>query len=178
MKLVASILKSEPGEQHMSTNRALPKERYPSVAYKDDFAAWALSQAEALRTGGPLDLANLAEEIEYLSRHQHNELRSRLRVLTLHILKWQYQPEHRTGSWGSTIVEQQAQIRSILKDSPSLSRMVESYFNDEYSTARRQASLETGLDLSRFPDDASAVHAAVVDVINEETDALDRYRLP
>ncbi|MGH9619453.1 MAG: DUF29 domain-containing protein [Bryobacteraceae bacterium] len=162
----------------MSTNKALRKDYRASVAYEDDFAAWAVSQAEALRTGAPLDVPNLAEEIEYLSRHQHLELRSRLRILSLHILKWQHQPEHRTGSWGSTIVEQQAEIRLLLEDSPSLSRLVETYLNREYPKARRQASLETGLDLSRFPEDASSVRAAVLDVINEERDALDRYRMP
>ena len=45
-----------------------------------------------------VDWANLIEEIEEMSRRERKSLKSNLVVILLHLLKWQYQPEARSGS--------------------------------------------------------------------------------
>ena len=66
----------------------------------DDFALWALEQATLLSEGifDRLDVENLVEELDYLGNSQRTEIGSRLNVLVAHLLKWQFQPEHRSNS--------------------------------------------------------------------------------
>ena len=63
--------------------------------YDQDFYAWANEQAALLRAGrlSEADIENIAEEIESMGRSEKRELVSRLNVLLLHLLKWQY-PAH------------------------------------------------------------------------------------
>jgi hypothetical protein len=63
--------------------------------YDLDFYAWANEQAELLRAGklSEADLEHIAEEIESMGKTEKRELVSRLTVLLLHLLKWQFQPE-------------------------------------------------------------------------------------
>ena len=52
-----------------------------------------------------LDWTHLVEELEDLSKRQRRELLNRLRVLLMHLLKWQYQSTelpYRGQSWLST----------------------------------------------------------------------------
>jgi hypothetical protein len=65
--------------------------------YDTDFALWSEQQAARLRCMGngkrvndQVDWGNLAEEIESLSRNDRREIRSRLRVICEHLLKWQF----------------------------------------------------------------------------------------
>jgi Domain of unknown function DUF29 len=92
--------------------------------YDDDFYAWIQHQATLLRAAKwqELDYANLAEEIESLGRSDRRQLKHRLEVLIMHLLKWQYQPEHRERgqSWSSTIREQRNRIHDLLEDSSQL----------------------------------------------------------
>jgi Domain of unknown function DUF29 len=80
-------------------------------------------------------------------------LEVQVQLLRHHLLKWQYQPTQRTGSWQGTIAEQRRRIRDLLLDSPSLNGYVETVSNACYTDARDQASLETRLSLDHFPAD-------------------------
>jgi hypothetical protein len=124
--------------------------------YDTDFYEWTQHQAAALAAGhvSELDLANLAEEIESLGRSDRRELRSRLKVLMMHLLKWSYQPERRrTGrSWWRTIRTQRGDISLILEDSPSLRGQVPDMIEADYRAVRIHASGETGLPLETFPE--------------------------
>ncbi len=74
--------------------------------YAHDFYAWCHRTAALLRAGQwyDLDVEAVAEEIESLGTSQHRELGSRLDVLSLHLLKWRYQPEGRhTGHQPSVL---------------------------------------------------------------------------
>jgi hypothetical protein len=90
--------------------------------YDTDFVSWSEQQAAALREGryADLDLPNLSEEIEALARSDRRELRSRLTILEMHLLKFEYQPERAKRSWLSAIVEQAAKITTLLRESPTL----------------------------------------------------------
>lgn len=65
--------------------------------YEQDFYMWTQEQAAILKAGAlsQLDVANLIEEIESMGKTQKRELISRLTVLIMHLLKWDYQPERR-----------------------------------------------------------------------------------
>jgi hypothetical protein len=122
--------------------------------YDTDYYAWTQAQAEALRQKdfAALDLANLAEEIESLGNEQRHAVRSHLRVLLWHLLKWAYQPDHRTTSWLTSIGVARAEIADRLEDYPSLRPHVPALLASAYPRARRLASAETGLPLATFPE--------------------------
>jgi uncharacterized protein DUF29 len=123
-----------------------------SVAYDDDFFAWTQEQARLLRAGelSQVDRENAAEEIEDMGRSVRNELRSRLAVLVMHLLKWQHQPLLRSRSWSSTVREQRRDIADLLDESPSL-RSTLADFSRVYARARNKAASETGFAESTFP---------------------------
>jgi hypothetical protein len=125
-----------------------------SDLYEADVVAWAEAQAEALRAGrlDDLDLANLAEEIQGLADRDRRELRSRLRVLVMHLLKWQHQPDQRSHSWDATIDAQRADLDDLLESSPSLRREVPDALAKVYPRAARSAAKETGLPPATFPE--------------------------
>src|SRR6516164_467576 len=78
-----------------------PADKPRTAGYWDDFYSWLIEQAAHLRSGRfeALDRENLAEEIESLGREQFNKLESALRVLMMHMLKWDHQPSLRSRSW-------------------------------------------------------------------------------
>lgn len=122
--------------------------------YEQDFYAWTQQQAQRLRAGQLIDVdfEHLAEEIETLGASERRELESRLKVLLQHLLKWHYQPDQRSSSWSGTIDEQRDQLDSLLRQSPSLRRLVGEYLAFAYPKARRAAVRETGLNHALFPD--------------------------
>ncbi|MBU2766656.1 DUF29 domain-containing protein [Acidithiobacillus ferrivorans] len=136
----------------MATARQL--EQPITTLYEQDFLAWTESQAEALRTRqiGALDWANLLEEVESMGASQRRELKNRMRVLLMHLIKWQWQPERRGVSWGSTIDVQRYELFDLLDASPSLKRAVASVVCDVWPQARKEAAKETDLSPDVFPE--------------------------
>lgn len=127
-----------------------------AVAYDADFHTWALQQAELLRNAAfdKLDVVNLAEEIQAMSARERRELISRLRVLLMHLLKWQYQPNYPIKtSWQTTINNQRDDIGLLLEDSPSLAPKIPEALAKAYPMAVREAAIqESGLPKHLFPD--------------------------
>jgi len=68
--------------------------------YETDFYAWANEQAALLRAGklSAADIEHIAEEIESMGNTEKRALISRLTVLLLHLLKWQFQSGLRGNS--------------------------------------------------------------------------------
>ena len=122
--------------------------------YDIDFYGWANQQAELLRTGKLVeaDIDNIAEEIEDMGKNLKRELESRLKILFLHLLKWQYQPGHRGNSWRYSIEEQRVQLIDHLKDNPSLQHKLPQAIERGYKYAIIGAAKETGLSKKTFPD--------------------------
>jgi len=133
--------------------------------YEEDFVAWALETARLLREGrfNEIDIENLAEEVEAMAGRDKRELLSRLTVLIHHLLKWQWQPEKRSGSWKLTIGSQRAEIETLLEQSPSLKRTVSPSVVRAYRTAVRNAADETGLPQGTFPRECPFSVAQVLD---------------
>jgi Domain of unknown function DUF29 len=122
--------------------------------YDEDFLRWTEAQAAALRAKefAALDLEHLAEEIESLGNEQRHAVRSHLRVLLWHLLKWAYQPDHRGPSWLTSIGNARAEIADRLEDQPSLRPLVPALLASAYPRARRLAAAETELPLATFPE--------------------------
>jgi uncharacterized protein DUF29 len=120
--------------------------------YERDFYSWLMEQARHLRDGriDALDRDNLAEEIESLGREQFNKLVSALRVLILHMLKWDHQPSLRTRSWVLSVEGQRLEIADVLSDNPGLKPRIGEAVARAYRRARIEAAKETGLDETEF----------------------------
>jgi len=124
--------------------------------YNQDFYLWTQTVVQQLKQNkfNEIDIPNLIEEIESMGRSEKRELKSRLIVLLMHLLKWQYQPQKRSESWRSTISEQRICIETLLEDSPSLQFILAELFADCYQKARFKASDETGIKLNLFPQES------------------------
>lgn len=120
--------------------------------YETDFYSWTQEQARLLRSGqlSELDTQNLLEEIEAMGRSELRELVNRLKVLLIHLLKWEHQPGFRGGSWLLTIEEQRNQVEDIIGDSPGLKPKLPKALQDAYRNAIVVAGRETGLPRSTF----------------------------
>lgn len=125
-----------------------------SILHDQDFYAWTRQQTDLLKARNltNLDIENLIEEITSLGERDKREVRSRLVVLLMHLLKWQYQPARRSRSWRQTINSQRTELELLFDDSPSLRRIADESFNRCYELARKRAADETSLALSVFPD--------------------------
>ena len=123
-------------------------------AYEDDFVAWLEDQAGRARRGAVegLDLENIAEELEGMARGDRREIRTRLTVLLVHLLKYVAQPRRRSSSCLTTIGEQRTKITTVIDDSPSLRSFPAAVLEQCYAEARSRAALETRLAESAFPE--------------------------
>ena len=113
------------------------------ILYETDVVAWAERQAEALRAGrfDELDLENLAEEIADVSRREADALESHLETVVMHLLKWRYDPDHRSRSWEGTIRVARHKLTKLLRDSPSLRPRLPALLEDAYPAARIRAGV-------------------------------------
>lgn len=123
--------------------------------YETDYAGWAHEQANLLRSREfeKLDIEHMVEELESIMGNERREIYRRLRVLIAHLLKWQFEPDHRSNSWRATIRVQRDDIQDVLEHSPSLKREIPETISAVYSKARELAADETSLieqDLPRI----------------------------
>lgn len=138
----------------MGVAKAVTRPDSPTTAYADDFYTWTQEQGARLRAGDldGLDLENLAEEIESLGKSQFASLVSALRIVLLHMLKFDHQPERRTRSWALSIATHRDQAVEELEESPGLKSRLDEAMTKAYRRARLEASGETGLPLKQFPE--------------------------
>ena len=123
-----------------------------SALYEADETAWleAMSELASLGRADALDLVNLAEYLQSMARRDYRELKSRLVLFLMHMLKWIHQPDKRTGSWRVTIREQRRQLMDLI-DSGTLKNHAEAILDACYAEALDDASDETGLPRDTFP---------------------------
>lgn len=134
-----------------------------SSLYEQDFAEWLDHTARLLRDYrlDEVDVEHLIEEIAGMSASEKHDINSRVRVILLHLLKWHYQSAKRSRSWLSTITVQRAEIRDLLKRSPSLKLALGSAV--AYRDALDLAMIETGLPAATFPSECPFTPAEVLD---------------
>ena len=121
--------------------------------YERDFCLWLEQQSALLREGrlSELDVANLLEEIESMGRKDRKAIKSNLAVVLSHLLKYQFQPEQRSGGWRASIIEHRQRLRDDLEESPSLAGHAETVLERAYADARARALAETGLPAKQLP---------------------------
>ena len=121
--------------------------------YDRDYLQWIDTTVHRLRSQNynQVDWKHLIEEIEAMSRRERKAMQSNLIVLFLHLLKWQYQPEFRSGSWRGSIVEHRQRLADDLEESPSLKSYFHEVWDQAYSKATVRAAAETGLSTTTFP---------------------------
>lgn len=136
----------------MAEPKHILEARNPDI-YDIDFAEWVNWQVELLETRrfSELDVDNLIDEVSSLSKRDFRKLESALRVILLHMLKWDYQQEMRSESWRRSIRVQRDHVTDILEDSPSFKRRIPEAIVSAYGPARERASFETTVFLQNFP---------------------------
>jgi Domain of unknown function DUF29 len=135
--------------------------------YDTDFYAWTQTQAAAIRAKdlARLDIVHLAEEIESLGIADEHAITHQLERLLHHLLKWRYQPTHRSPSWRRSIDQARRRIEDRIQRSPSLGPYPAQRLPLAYRRARRDASLETGFPLATFPE---ACEWSIAQVLDED----------
>ena len=120
--------------------------------YEADETAWLDAMSELIREGrhDQLDYAHLAEYLADMARRDRREVKSRLKVLIAHLLKWAYQPRKRSRSWRGTILSQQWELAEDVRGGV-LRNHAEEVLPKVYADAVKQAAAETGLSVKTFP---------------------------
>ena len=147
-------------------------ERSNKSLYETDYYQWVQKQKQLLanKQFDQLDLDNLIGEVEDMGS-DINTLESRLIVLLLHLLKYDYQtkilnpamPEpYNCRSWKGTIREQRMQISLLMDRKPHLKHEQDSVLLDAYPRGKKLAisamndylPRKQWLDSDSFPDNS------------------------
>ena len=75
-----------------------------------------------------------------MAKTERRELRSRIKVLLTHLVKWQFHPQRRSRSWKTTIDVQRLEIQEQLDENPGLKPSVPEILAQAYKTARLDVS--------------------------------------
>ncbi|WP_055074835.1 DUF29 domain-containing protein [Pseudanabaena sp. 'Roaring Creek'] len=125
----------------------------PLNLYESDLDLWLETTIAQLKVGDfyNLDIENLIEELEGLSGSNKREVETRLKRLIEHILKRCYvgMPDCYRG-WLLTIFEQRDELKTLLRQSPSLKRHFVKMFDDCFETSLKRIRME--YPDCQFPD--------------------------
>ena len=124
----------------------------PPCLYDRDETAW-LEQTAALvaqRRFAEIDHQHLSEYLADMARRDKREVMSRLVVLLVHLLKWEQQPQQRTGSWEATIVHQRGELADLL-ESGTLRNHARDVLAKAYRRAAKEAALQMGTQTGALP---------------------------
>lgn len=123
-----------------------------SDLYLADETAWLEAMAELIESGNraDLDYANLREYLTDMANRDRRAVESRLVLLLMHILKWEFQQDHRSSSWERSIIVHRNDLnrhaeRGVLRNH------AEAMLGEIYAEAVELASVETGLSDTAFP---------------------------
>jgi hypothetical protein len=133
--------------------------------YDRDLYSWALEQAELLRAGriSEVDALNIAEELDDVGNEQYEKLESALRIILLHLLKWDHQPERRSRGWCSSIAVQRKRVLRVLRKNPGLKPVVQEAITEAYETARIEAAAQTLLEEDLFARECPYAWSEIMD---------------
>ena len=116
-----------------------------TLLYDRDFDLWLETAIAQLKAGDfhNLDIKNLIEELEGLSGSNKREIETKLKRLIEHILKrcYVHSPDCYRG-WLLTIFEQRDELKTLLRQSPSLKRHFLKMFDDCFETSLKRIKIE------------------------------------
>jgi hypothetical protein len=135
------------------------------ASYDRDVYSWAIEQAALLRAGrvAEADVLNIAEEIDDVGWEQYDKLENALRIIFLHLLKWDHQPKRRSRSWWASIRMQRNHVLRVLRKNPGLKPEIDGAIAEAYETARIEAASQTSLDEDTFPVDCPYAWDEIMD---------------
>jgi hypothetical protein len=128
-------------------------EAQPRRRYADDLYGWVEDQIALLKAGrlSEIDADNIADELSDVGNEQYDKLESAIRVVLLHLLKWDHQPSQRSRSWVLSVREHRRRIGRVLRKNPSLKPSIEDAMIEAYEDACDDAMRETDLPKTAFP---------------------------
>lgn len=134
--------------------------------YDIDYELWLSDQIANLQRQkwDSLDVPHLIEELIALNRSNKRELYSYTVVLLAHLLKWQYQPLMRSGSWEASINNSRKRMARLFKDQPSLKNYLPEILQEAYEEAKAWAHTETKLDINLFPQNSPYSVQSILDL--------------
>ena len=92
-------------------------------------------------------LEGLDELIDSMSKIATREMRSHLLIIMIHILKWKHQPQKRSRSWYSSILNARFEIEDVQEETPSVTKKtIESEWDKVFVKAIKQSAAEMDLD--------------------------------
>ena len=92
-------------------------------------------------------LEGLDELIDSMSKIATREMRSHLLIIMIHILKWKHQPQKRSRSWYSSILNARFEIEDVQEETPSVTKKtIESEWDKVFIKAIRQSEVEMDLN--------------------------------
>ncbi|PZA11594.1 DUF29 domain-containing protein [Rhodopseudomonas palustris] len=140
-----------------------------SRGYREDLYGWVQDQVALLRAGrlSDIDAVNIADELGDVGRTEYDKLQSAIRIVLLHLLKWDHQPERRSRSGVLSIREHRRWIGRLLRDNPSLQPRISEGVAEAYEDAVDDAVKETGLTETAFPATCPYDWHAVVERVIE-----------
>jgi Domain of unknown function DUF29 len=120
--------------------------------YEQDETAWLDAMSELIRLGrvDEIDFPNLAEYLTDMAARDRREVRSRLVVLLMHLLKWEYQPEKRSQRWRTTVLNQRQEL-AVLASRGVLRVHATEVLSHAYKDAAELAASETKKRRDVFP---------------------------
>src|SRR3982751_6885999 len=123
-------------DDRSDSRRRNSSEREPA-RYDRDLYGWAVEQAALLRAGriAEADALNIAEEIDDVGNEQYDKLESALRLILLHLLKWDHQPERRSRIWRLSILVQRKHVEKVLRKNSGLRPHIQEAIGDGYGVA-------------------------------------------
>lgn len=123
--------------------------------YDHDLYGWAVEQAALLRAGriAEADILNIAGEIEDVGKGEYYRLESALRIILIHLLKWDHQPGRRSRSWRTSIAVQREHAEEVLEDNPGLKPHLARAAKGAYRKARIEAAGEMDRDEAELPEE-------------------------
>lgn len=123
-----------------------------SLLYERDETAWLdiMSQLAAEGRCAEVDRAHLSEYLADMARRDRREVKSRRVTLLAHMLTWEHQPQLRSGSWRSTIIEQRDELNDDLESGTLRNHALE-VLESANARACKKAAAETGMPSATFP---------------------------
>ena len=138
----------------------------PNSLHESDLYEWTREQARLLseHRWNELDLDNLVDEVEGVGGSEKREIRARMLVLLIHLLKWKFQPGFRGPSCRRTVSDQRRQLADIVEASPSLANYLKSQVKERYLGSTVDAAEQTGVAIGLFPEECPFTPEQVLDL--------------
>lgn len=123
-------------------------------AYLDDYAGWLAAQSGLLREGryNELDIEHLLEELDILAGSDFKAFIGAIRIVLIHMLKWDIQTDLQSASWATSIRSHREQMLDDLAKRPSYKARIDEAVTAAYRRARVVAADQTGLPIKTFPE--------------------------